>query len=374
MENQKKENIILIVDDNKLNLQILGSNLREVSFRVAVLKEGKFVLNMAKKIKPDLILLDIMMPEMDGYEVCEQLKADISTKEIPVIFLTAKTDTQDIVKGFTTGAVDYITKPFKKEELLARVQNHIDLENAKRLVKNQAHELSQLNKSKDILFSIIAHDLRNPLGGFKGMLELLKDDVFLFNSQEYKDAIKLLINTANDVSNLLENLLFWSRSQRDEVRFIPQNLELNKIIFQNISLLQGVIRKKKIQINYNVTEVSVLYADKEMVKVIIRNILSNAVKFTDVQGCIDIFVSTNNNIVKIKIKDNGIGMSSDIVEKIFDEKKFDSRFGTDGEKGSGLGLNLCQLFVNKNNGNIEVKSEENIGSEFIITLPSVSSI
>ncbi len=370
MKDLKRENIILIVDDNKLNLQVLGGSLREVGYRIAVLKEGKFVVKTAKKLKPDLILLDIMMPEMDGYEVCEKLKADLDTKEIPVIFLTAKTDIKDIVKGFSIGAVDYITKPFKKEELLARVQNHIDLENAKGLIKNQAKELSQLNKSKDVLFSIIAHDLRTPLGGFKSMLELLKDDVFLFDSKEYKDVIKLLINAADDVYSLLENLLFWSKSQRNEVIFNPKNFELNKIIFQNIALLQSTFRKKEIKINYNVSEISILYADKEMIKVIIRNILSNAIKFTNNKGRINIFASTIRNLVKIKIQDNGIGMSDEIIKKIFDEKKFDTRYGTEGEKGSGLGLNLCKLFVDKNNGKIEVKSKKNVGSEFIITLPS----
>ena len=141
-----KKHVILIVDDDTTNLQVIGSFLYNKNYKIILAKSGNDALKSVENNHPDLILLDIMMPGMNGYEVCKKLKANNQTKDIPIIFLTAKTETKDIIKGFNTGGVDYITKPFIKEELLARIQTHVNLKLSKDLLKEQANKIKKANK------------------------------------------------------------------------------------------------------------------------------------------------------------------------------------------------------------------------------------
>ncbi|MBS3769456.1 MAG: response regulator, partial [Bacteroidales bacterium] len=154
-QDSKEESKILLIDDSVQNLKLLGNMLREKDYQIALARDGKEGLQLAKKIYPDLILLDIMMPDLDGYEVCKQLKEDEQTKDIPVIFLTAKTSNEDLVKGFQLGGVDYITKPFNREELFMRIKTHLDLKKAHDKISSQAETLRELNETKDKMFSVI---------------------------------------------------------------------------------------------------------------------------------------------------------------------------------------------------------------------------
>jgi two-component system sensor histidine kinase/response regulator len=157
---------ILIVDDNKKNLQVLGNILAENKYRVAMAIDGTKALELAPKLRPDIILLDIMMPGIDGFEVCSTLKKDTSTCDIPIIFLTAKVDLDDVVKGFTVGGVDYITKPFKKEELLVRIKTQLTLLEHRRKIEQQAKELKELNSFKDKILESIGWGLKEALDNF----------------------------------------------------------------------------------------------------------------------------------------------------------------------------------------------------------------
>ena len=205
---------ILIVDDNKNNLQVLGNILNESKYRVAMAINGATALRLAHKAKPDLIILDIMMPEMDGFEVCQRLKTDELTSEIPIIFLTAKTDLEDVIRGFQLGGVDYITKPFKKEELLVRVRNHINLVESKRLIEKQAEELRAANALKDKLFTVVASDIKNGMSSFIEVPKLLLDDRIDFSVDDFKELIGELKDKAEQTQELLENLLWWTGCQR----------------------------------------------------------------------------------------------------------------------------------------------------------------
>jgi signal transduction histidine kinase len=323
---------------------------------------GKEALNFVKKIIPDLILMDIMMPEMDGYETCKNLKSNEITNNIPVIFLTAKVETDDIVKGFEVGGVDYVTKPFKKEELLARVRTHLKL-------KKTEMELLELISMKDRLFSIIGHDLRSPLGTLMMMMESLADPDSNYNEAEIKKYMSMLKDSSKTAFNLLENLLNWARSQQKLVQFNFTMNNVKEIVDENIKILLNTAESKSISINHNIDSTLTALFDKNCIMTVIRNLISNALKFTPDGGSINISAEKSDEYVEIAIADNGVGMSKESVEKLFRNNLIQSTRGTKGEKGTGLGLLLCKDFVEGNNGKIRAESEEAKGTTIFFTLP-----
>jgi len=368
-QDSKEESKILLIDDSVQNLKLLGNMLREKNYQIALARDGKEGLQLAKKIYPDLILLDIMMPDLDGYEVCKQLKEDEQTKDIPVIFLTAKTSNEDLVKGFQLGGVDYITKPFNREELFMRIKTHLDLKKAHDKISSQAETLRELNETKDKMFSVISHDLRAPLGGIKSMLDLIYED----NSDKMeisRKSLDSLKNAADQTYNLLENLLYWSRSQRGSLVNHPEVINIYELVVENIELLRTMSKNKNIEIFNRVDENIHAYADRNMIKTVLRNLIINAIKFTDEKGTVSISGKENNGKIEVEVADNGIGIQQSNLEKILNYKEYYTTFGTKREKGSGLGLNLCIDFIERNNGELFIDSEYGKGSTFTFTLPS----
>jgi len=364
-----KSPLLLIVDDNKNNLQVLGSALHTEGYRLALAKSGKEALAQAQKIEPDIILLDIMMPEMDGYETCRLLKENEKTKNIPVIFLTAKTETEDIVKGFRAGGVDYITKPFKKEELLVRLKNHLDLRMATKKIARQAQKLKELNNTKDQMFSIISHDLRSPLAGLKNMLDLLTDKETPTDQDFRESAINIMKTTTDSTVNLLENLLFWARSQRGELEIEIDTLDLHQITEENIQLNYNTIEQKKLTITNKIEEYELVKGDLNLTKTIVRNLLNNAIKFTPEMGSITFEVSVSERDTYLSISDTGVGISEANLQRLFKDDEHVTTYGTNNEKGSGLGLKLCKWFAEKQQGSLSVNSTENKGTTFTLKIP-----
>jgi len=367
--NNKDKPLVLIVDDNPQNLQILGNTLKEQGCSPALAQSGINALNFLNRKKPSLILLDIMMPEMDGFEVCQQIKANPELQDIPVIFLSAKTEKEDVIKGLEIGAVDYVTKPFNTKELLSRVSTHLELRAAKESLKQKIAELNQINAEKDKFFSIIAHDLTNPFNTLLCLAELLEDKDMELQANKRDEYITLIHQSSRRGYNLLKNLLEWSRSQTGRMQFNPQAFPLKTLIEHNIDLLSSTAWNKSIDITTDVTETLVVTADKNMLDTVIRNLLSNAVKFTPAAGKINIAAQVLENEIKITIADNGIGIKAEDIDKLFRIDINHTTIGTRAEKGTGLGLILCKEFVEKNGGRIWVESEVDQGSQFFIVLP-----
>lgn len=365
---------LLIVDDNVKNLQVVGSILKEEGYRLAIAKDGETAIKLSQQMAPDLILLDIMMPEMDGFEVCRILKDNPDTKDIPVIFLTAKSETNDIVHAFNLGGVDYLTKPFKKEELLVRVKNHLDLVRSKNIIEKQRNELADLNASKDQLFSIISHDLRSPLAGIKSFLNITSKSKKVPSQEEFEEILELMIQNIDQTYNLLDNLLLWARLQRNVLETATKKLNLFEHTLKMVSLLKDVAREKEIIIENSVPEDLLLDADENMLETIIRNLLSNAIKFTPSGGTIKCSAQTDNEFATICIADNGMGMTEEIKNVIFKKNSYVTTYGTESEKGSGLGLNLCADFVEKHGGKIWVETEVDKGSKFYFTIPVYTNV
>jgi len=353
---------ILIVDDVPANLKVLGDILKGEGYKVRPVPNGNLALQVAEKEKPDLILLDIMMPDMNGYEVCSRLKGNPKLNDIPVIFISALNDTKDIVKALNSGGVDYITKPFQAEEVKARVATHLK-------ICKQNQELHRLNAEKDKFFSIIAHDLRSPLGGFMALTEMMANEPELIPADEQKELMLNLNQSASNIFNLLENLLEWSQMQRGQIAFNPEMLKLHEVVNECSKSVNETARNKAIEIICDIDNDLKVYADSNMLQTVIRNLVSNAVKFTEKGGKINVYTQTTDEDVEISIKDTGIGMNSTIVDNLFKLDGKTNRAGTEGELSTGLGLILCKDFVEKHGGNIWVESEEGIGTVFTFTVP-----
>jgi signal transduction histidine kinase len=354
--------LIFIAEDSPENLKVLCHFIEE-EFRISAVGNGRQALEMIPVVEPDLILLDIMMPGMDGFTICQHLREDVKTRDIPIIFLTARADKADVIRGFELGAVDYITKPFNGTELIARIKTHLELKFSREVLK-------ELNATKDKFFSIIAHDLKNPLQALLLAIDVLYGNYDFFDEAKKKNFIQRFHDSAHHLSALLDTLLNWSRSQRGLLECNPENINIKNLVMENIHLIEEGIRKKNIEISTKIRSNAIAFADKNMVGTVIRNLLSNAVKFTPPNGHVRIQAQANDHLVEINVCDNGIGIKPENVPELFRIGTHKVSKGTIGEKGTGLGLVLCKEFVEKNNGSIDVTSTLGKGSCFKIFLPS----
>ncbi len=369
MKSENAESIVFIVDDDPTNLHILVDALSRKGFNVAIAKNGEAALNQVEAVNPDIILLDVLMPGIDGFETCRRLKKHAATTEIPVIFMTALSETVDKIKGFEVGGVDYITKPFQYEELFARVNAHLTIRQQHRYIQEQNERLQELNASKDKFFSIIAHDLRNPFSGFLSFIQLMEESVNNGNKDRLTKIITMLRTSAEHLAALLENLLTWSRFQRGLIEYQPHQIEVEHVVAWNIKLLSQNAGQKQITLKNSVPQETFAYADLNMIDMIIRNLLSNAIKFTQTGGQIDVAARQAATKIEVSVSDTGTGISEEKLPKLFRIDARLQRAGTAGEKGTGLGLILCKEFVERHGGSIRVESEVGQGSCFTVSLP-----
>ncbi len=382
---------ILIVDDTPVNLQLMSSVLKQKGYKLYMTNSGENALKFLEETLPDLILLDVMMPGLSGFEVCRIIKQQEKFKNIPVIFLTAKNEVEDIIEGFEAGAVDYIIKPFYAKEVFVRISTHLQLKHAremlqdkndkleelnqsltesKQIIEKDARELKKLNDEKNKFFSIIAHDLRGPFGGLMGITDILYAQLDQIPDEQIHELIQLLQQSSNQVFNLLNNLLEWSRLQMDAVVFDPVSFNLKPAICDSIKLLQERAQNKAIVIENKTNESIEILADINMFNTVIRNLISNAIKFTPRNGLITVGSATaDDKMIEVFVIDSGIGMSDGLMKKLFSLDQKVSRPGTENEASNGLGLILCKDLVEKHGGKIWVESEEGKGTTFRFTFP-----
>lgn len=360
---------VLIVDDNAQNLQVLANILRERRFRVATARDGLKALDFLQKRKPDVILLDIMMPGMNGFEVCRRLKADDGSKDIPVLFISALTETDDKLKGFEAGALDYITKPFQKEEVFARVNAHLNLKRAQEATQAANAALKKANATKDKLFSIISHDIRSPLGGLLNSLELLTEKWDVLPDATKTEILTDLHGSVKSAFDLMENMLCWANAQRGKIDFQPENAPLRQIVDNNLRVLAGVAREKSVRIGTDIDPNLLVFADLNMAMIVLRNLIANAVKFTPEGGRIDVTAEAGETEVAVSVADTGVGIGRERLPRLFQIDDHFTTPGTRNEKGSGLGLLLCREFVERNSGRIWAEDRPGAGAVFTFTLP-----
>jgi two-component system sensor histidine kinase/response regulator len=368
---QNRNSKILLVDDNPINIRVAAKMLRSKNYNISFSQSGQEAIQKAIQVDFDLILLDIMMPEMDGYEVCKILKTHPDTKNIPIIFLTAKTETENVVRAFELGGADYVTKPFNGQELLSRVETHIHLKKTMEALKDTNNQLQESNNTKDKMFSIISHDLLGPFGSIKESLEMIANKEVEMDQDSMHEFIKATWTSIGNSYSLLENLLYWARNQQGKMVYNAKAIDVNKVVHETYGLLAGVAKNKSISLKTNLLKAYQANADKNAVKTILRNLVSNAIKFTKSGGTIITKVSDyNEDFLVVSVKDTGVGMDSQTAESLFNGKeKNQPKWGTKGEKGVGLGLVISKEFVERPGGKIWAESQPAAGSTFYFTLP-----
>ena len=365
----RSEYKVLIVDDVVSNVLLLKILLTNEKFQVCTANNGTTCIEQAKKEHPDLILLDVMMPDISGFDTAVILKKDPETQDIPIIFLTALNNPSDLVKGFQVGANDFLTKPFNKEELVIRVMHQIQLVAAKRIIVQQNEELKRTISNRDKMYSVIAHDLRSPMASIRMVLNLA---VNVVSADVVGEEIFNLLDKANreseETHDLLDNLLKWTKSQTGRLNVVYQDIDLDDIVPGAVDIFRMIAEMKKIDLKYIPAEEKLtVHGDNDMIKTILRNFLSNAIKFTPEGKSVEVFYKHEGDFARISVRDHGVGIASERVDSIF--KKGETTYGTGGEEGSGLGLQLCQDFARKNGGDAMVESVEGEGSTFSFTIP-----
>lgn len=361
---------ILIVDDVMSNVLLLKVLLTNEKYKITTASNGTDALAQVKAESPDLILLDVMMPDMDGFEVARQLKKDPCMAEIPIIFLTALNSTGDIVKGFQVGANDFISKPFNKEELLIRVRHQISLIEANRIIRAKTEELRRTIIGRDKLYSVIAHDLRSPMGSIKMVLNMLILNLpSRMIGEEMYEMLVMANKTTEDVFALLDNLLKWTKSQIGKLNVVYQHIDLVEVAEGVIEIFALVAGLKKIKIKFEAPDELEVDADIDMIKTIIRNLLSNALKFSNEDSEVLVKVETIDGKAVVSVHDHGCGIDKENQKKLLHTDTHFSTFGTKNEEGSGLGLLLVQDFVRKNGGELWFTSKKGEGSVFGFNLP-----
>ncbi|CAN5512250.1 hybrid sensor histidine kinase/response regulator [soil metagenome] len=362
------DNRILIVDDTPANIQTLAAILKENGYQISVAQNGTQALAVVARVQPALILLDVMMPGMDGWETCRHLKANEEWAQIPIIFLTAKTETVDIIKGFEAGAVDYVAKPFNTRELLARVHTHLTFRRQQRELEENYRRLSKLERLRDSLVHMVVHDLRSPLLGLSGCLQLLQGDLESTLLPDQAADLKSAMTSAQQLSEMVTSLLDVSRLEAGEMPLHKQSCDLRVVMAGAIESLGALTRNRHIV--FAPTAIPLMIdCDAEIVGRVIANLLSNALKFTRADGTVRLDADITGIDVKVTVADNGPGIPVEYRERIFEKFGQVENLAVGMTPSTGLGLTFCKLAVEAHGGAIGVESEVGKGSTFWFKLP-----
>lgn len=370
---------ILIVDDNRNNVDIVEQNLIESGFRVIKAYDGKEALERVKESNPDLILLDVMMPKLSGYEVCRYLKGNPQYSMIPIILLTARDDIDSKMEGFECGADDYLSKPINMLELVARVKAILHLKFLQDSLAQKNKELYAANKKlkeldqlKTDFTAMIVHDIRNPLTSVLYALECV-EDFFNFKASidETKQMLESGMTQVKRILNLVNDLLDIAKIEDDKLELVKEYFDITELIQYIITNVQPIIRERKQSIDSKFFQNQVLvYGDSEKISRVIENLLSNAIKFSPEGETITITLEPyEEDFIKVSVKDKGEGIPADVIPKLFDRFQQVRRRREGKMKGTGLGLTISKKFVEAHGGRIWVESVPNQGSTFSFTIP-----
>ncbi|MEI6554400.1 MAG: HAMP domain-containing sensor histidine kinase [Paludibacter sp.] len=354
---------ILIVDDKQANIDMLHDFLGIQGYsNIETTTDSRKVRQLMIDFDPDIILLDLKMPHLSGFDVMKQLKPFISASTyLPILVLTVDIAMETKRKALQSGASDFLTKPFDLIELQARVNTHLHIRFKTELINNYALQLEKLIATKDVFFSIIAHDLRNPFVGIENYVKIiLKHGEY--NPDEIEDQLKTIYSTALRGRELLENLLTWARSQTDRIEINPELFNLNEAVNNCYNLVRSQAENKDIKLINEVGEAVLIDSDQDALETVLRNLISNAVKYTK-SGTIKIGAVRDADSIEVSVSDTGIGIEANQLKNLFEiDKNLNSRKGTHGEKGTGLGLILCKEFIDKLGGTIWAESEVGKGT------------
>lgn len=357
---------ILVVDDNNINVLLTVSILEKAGFKAISANSGVEALEALQTHEPSLILLDVKMPHMSGLELCRLLKKDIQWKDIPIIFLTGNTLAEDTVEGLEAGGVDYITKPFNKNVLIARVKNHLELSRSRKMILDMA-------KTRDQLYSIIAHDIRSPLSGIQQIIDVLNLGFITPDSNDFKELMMQLGERTRATTDLLNSMLEWTRLKNESILVRFRSIEVAPMLSSCIQILEGNAQEKNISVKLDIAPETYGWFDEDTMLAVFRNLLSNAIKFTPAGGSVLVACTHTGQSVNVSFADTGVGIDAKTLNQLLNTELLISSKGTNGELGTGFGLLLVKDFIQKNNGSLHAESTPGKGSTFIVNLPIAKS-
>ncbi len=357
---------ILVVDDVPDNIEIVESILGRAGYRLFSADSGQAAIELCRVQAFDLILLDVMMPEMDGFEACRQMRTMPGVEYVPVVFLTAKTDLDSIVEGFEAGGADYVTKPFYAKELQARVRTQVRLWQTER-------ELRRLNAAKDRFLGLIGSELKRPFSALQGVLGALVEGAEDMDRATLQDYARLAEDAALNLGLLMDNLQQWTDQQTERVPPHPRELLAETALTDALDAERELLAVKGVAARIETTpgadELKVL-ADRQMLSTVLRNLLTNAAKFSHPGGRVELSAHAENDRVIFSVADEGIGVAAADREKLFTPGAQFRRAGTQGELGVGVGLALCRELVEENGGEIWLQGAAEKGLQVVFSLPA----
>jgi two-component system sensor histidine kinase/response regulator len=362
---------IMAVDDTPANLKLLQEMLQGAGYRVLAFPRGTLALKAARRNPPDLVLLDITMPDMDGYEVCQSFKSDEALKHIPILFISALNEISDKVRAFRAGGVDFVTKPFQFEEVNARVQTHLALMRQQRELEERYQELKRLEEMRDGLVHMIVHDMRSPLTVILGSLDLAELEPQTVSGSESLDHARF---ASRRLMEMISTLLDMNRLESGQLRISPAAVDLDELISASISAAKPTLGGRVIQQSSKLAD-SEYQLDKELIERVLFNLLSNAIKYTsDSHGQIQVVAKDRpDGQLELAVIDNGPGIPPEFRERVFEKFSQVEKGSERRRHSSGLGLNFCKLVAEAHGGSIGFKEAEGGGSHFWICIPKAIS-
>jgi signal transduction histidine kinase len=358
---------ILVVDDTPANLQMLAEMLRRRGYRARPVPNGRLALQAAKADPPDLILLDINMPGMDGYEVCRELKKDEVLAEIPVIFISAYGETVDKIRAFHAGGIDYVTKPFQVEEIEARVAVHLQLRRQQHEMESMLARQRDLEAMRDSMVHMIVHDLRAPLTAVFNYLDLVREQEAGFISPESMQNLDLAMKAARWMVQMVSVLLDASKIESGQMRLRLIECDVGNVISEAIDAIRSLADEKNVLCHPMHVRAVI---DQDAIARVIQNLVSNAVKLTPPGGEVHVWARSKGETLRVEVTDNGPGIAAEHHPKIFEKYgQLDSNV-RQSIPSTGLGLYFCKLAIEAHHGHIGVDSEVGKGSTFWFELPT----
>lgn len=365
-----KKPLILIIDDNSDSLNYLCDIFYD--YRKSITTSGLEGIQLANNIKPDLILLDVVMPEINGFEVCKIIKENPDNKDIPIIFLTGKSQVDDVVKGFQIGAIDYITKPFESEELIMRVKNNLELKFSRDIIKEQNEKMKELNDDLKDFLNIATHDLKNSLIVIQGFLKIILKHYENFTITDIIEIINDVSVTSDNMYRIVNNLLLISKLEAGEYISNPSNIDISFLFNESIEYYKKIAEVKNSKLIYKnqITETN-LNLDYKLIKECIDNLISNAIKFSPKNSSITIksYLNNSNKELIIEVDDEGPGIKKSEQTQLYKKFAKMTNLPTNNELKTGLGLALTKLIVNLLNGSINHEPLKDKGTKFILRFP-----
>lgn len=366
---------VLIVDDDRLNVRILAGILRDEGYVLAEADSGESALDVYATFRPNLVLLDVILPGIDGFETCRRLKQLYGEKGAPVIFITAKSGADDIVEGLGAGGVDYLPKPFKAKEVIARIRTHLHSQLLVEQQQSLVDQLSKANSAKNRFLGMAAHDLRNPLASIRGLAEFLRDGAVGDLTADQLELIMTIHGAATSMLVMVNELLDVATIESGELKLAREAADLSDLLSKSATLMNMEAAKKKTRIHVEPPAGPVVFKfDTAKMRQAIDNLLSNAIKYSPPGSNVTAWVGTDSTgqLCTLTVRDQGPGIPLGERDKLFKDFSQLSVKPTGGEKSTGLGLAICRKIVEAHRGTIAAENVPSGGCEFRVTLPITS--